>query len=170
VMVYDVHAPLFGDITPQTTNNWTKLMIEASDPGEFASGVNVSSIRVTYRLEPAEPTDPWNTAVTFSTGYNTFAAEFPELPPDSIVNFRIEIKDKEGNRADIDGKFTTFTGDDDAVDGEGPVDDTQNQTNAQVTEPEMQEIPPFYIVGGAILMILIVYMVIRLKRMASGSV
>lgn len=162
-VVYDIHSPLFGEITPQASNNWTKLLIEVSDPGEFASGLDVSSIKVTYRLEPSEPADPWNTAVTFSTGHNMFTADFPELPPNSIVNFRIEIKDRTGNRADIDGKFSTFRGD--GV----PQDSTQNQTNAQTTGPEEQETPLLYIIGGVILVFLIVYFVFRIKSLATGG-
>ena len=162
VMVYDVHAPLFGEITPQVSNNWTKLVIEASDPGEFASGLDVSSIKVTYRLEPAEPADPWNTAIIFSTGFNMFTAEFPEMPSDSIVDFRIEIKDKTGNRADIDGKFSTFR-------GEVPEDHTQNQTNTQIIDPDLGEMPLIYIIAGAILMILIIYLIFRIRSLAKGG-
>lgn len=163
IVVYDVHSPLFGEITTDIANNWTKLLIGVSDPGDFASGVDVSSIRVTYRLEPADPTDPWNTAVTFTTGYNTFTADFPELPPNSIVGFRIEITDKTGNRADIEGKFSTFR-------PEIPQNYTQNQTDTQPTGPEEQEIPLFYMIGGGILVILVVYLVFRIKSMAAEGV
>ena len=161
-VIYDVHAPLFGDMVPQTAANWTKLLIEVSDPGDFASGLDVSSMRVTYRLEPAAPTDPWNTAVVFTTGFNTFTADFPELPPNRIVDFRIEIKDSAGNRADIDGKFSTFQ-------GEVPEDLTQNQTDTHITELEGQEIPLIYIIGGGILVILIVYLVFRIRSLAAGG-
>ncbi len=157
---YDLHSPVFGTITPTMVNNRMKLQIQVSDNGEFASGVDVSTIKTFYRLEPADATSPWNQAVTFTTGRNQFSSDFPELPPNSIVDFRIEVKDKAGNRADIEGKFSTF-----AV--SNPSNNTQNQTNTQPPGGQEQGIPLLYIVVGAIIVVLAVFVVFRMKSKAS---
>jgi hypothetical protein len=152
----DIHAPLFDKITSDTTGRRTKLSIPVKDPGKFPSGLDIQSLQVNYRLEPADATTPWNTALVFTTGFNSFAAEFPELPADSIVQFRIEAKDKAGNKATVDGKFSTLT-------GTTETNVTQNQTNPQETVEDGQGIPLWVILVGAIVVILAVYLVIRSK-------
>ncbi|MBD3210879.1 hypothetical protein GF318_05870 [Candidatus Micrarchaeota archaeon] len=160
LVVFDVHSPTIEKVEPEQSNAITKLVISTTDPGEYASGVDVSSIKVTYRLEPADPTTPWNNAVVFSSGFNTFTAQFSGVPPDSIVQFNIELKDKAGNRAQLDGKFSTLT-------LEPEENDTQNQTKPQNGEEEEQEFPLFYILGGIILVILVIYLGIRIKSQGS---
>ncbi len=159
---FDLHSPVFGQITPTMTNNRARLLISASDPGEFATGLNVTSIKTTYKLEPSDATSPWNNAVTFTTARNQFESDFPELPPNSIVDFRIEIKDLAGNRADIDGKFTTFN-------VSGSQNNTQNQTNTQPPPPQEQGIPLSYIVVGGIVVVLVIFVVFRMKSKAAGG-
>ena len=154
---FDIHSPVFLDIKSETFNNRPRLTISVSDPGPFASGVDVSSVKVQYRMEPADASAPWSGAVTFTAGLNKFNAEFPELPANRIISFRIEMKDKAGNRADIDGKFTTLS--------EGPVNNTNttNQTNTQNGGTTEQGIPLIYIIGGVIVAILAIYLVFRMK-------
>lgn len=155
-IIMDIHAPLFDSITSQTVNKRTTLEIPLRDPGPYASGIDIPSIRVSYRLEPADASTPWSTALVFTTGFNSFAAEFPELPANSIVQFRIEAKDKAGNKATVDGKFSTLT-------GSTGTDDTQNQTDTQDSEEDGQGIPLWVILVGGIVVILVVYLVIRSK-------
>ena len=162
-IVYDTHAPLFGEIKSENANGRPKLTIPVSDPGTSPSGIDFQSLKVTYRLEPADPTTPWSVAVTFTSGRNTFAVEFPELPPNSIVQFRAEVKDKEGNKANIEGKFSTFA-------AQPPQNDTQNQTNTPPPGPQDQGIPLFYIIVGVIVAVLAIYVVFRIKSKANGGV
>ena len=153
-IIYDVHAPTFGNIVAETVNKRTKLTFPLTDDGQFASGVDVTSVKVSYRLEPADATTPWAPATVFATGFNTFAAEFPQLPQNSIVQFRADAKDNAGNRAIVDGKFSTLAESE-------PV--TENQSDTQKTEPEPQEIPLFYILLGVIIVIFTIYLVFRIK-------
>lgn len=156
-VVYDTHAPLFGGMRPEVNGNRYQLVIPVSDPGSDPSGVDFQSIRVTYRVEPADQTTPWETAVTFTSGSATVTAEFPNLPQNSIVSFKAEMSDNAGNRASIDGKFSTLGGQ------TSPVNNTQNQTNAQPEGGQEQGIPLLYIFVGAIVMLLIVYVVFHIK-------
>lgn len=160
-LVYDIHAPLFGDITSTTSANFTKLRIEVSDPGEHASGIDIPSFAVFYRMEPSSASDAWNKAVTFSSAYQVFTADFPQMPPNRIVKFRIEMSDYAGNKANIDGQFSTY-------EPEDPTG-TQNQTGTQENKEEEQEIPLIYIIGGVILIIIGIYLVIRIKSMTGGG-
>ncbi len=155
-LVLDIHAPLFGSIASETTGMRPKLNIPISDPGDYPSGLDIQTLKVNYRLEPADATTPWNNALVFTTGFNSFAAEFPELPSNSIIQFRIEAKDKAGNKATVDGKFSTLT-------GTTETNVTQNQTNPQETVEDGQGIPLWVILVGVIVVILAVYLVIRSK-------
>jgi hypothetical protein len=162
-VTYDIHAPVFGSIRSQVNGSRYELVMPVSDPGSIPSGVDYHSIRVLYRVEPTEPTTPWNTAITFTSGRDTVTAEFPELPPNSIVSFRAEMSDATGNKASIEGKFSTLAGQ------PAPVNNTQNQTNTQPTGGQEQGIPLLYIFGGAIVALLIVYVVFRIKSQGGES-
>lgn len=159
---FDIHSPLFLSVQSETFNNRPRLQISVSDPGQYASGVDVSSVKVLYRMEPADASTPWSSAVTFTAGLNKFNSEFPELPVNRIITFKIEMRDKAGNRADIDGKFTTVSGGQD-----GNTTNTTNQTNPQPGTPTEQGIPLIYIIGGGIVVILAVYWVFRMKSKAT---
>lgn len=161
-IVLDIHAPKFDEITSEVTGARPKLNIPLSDPGTYPSGVDIQTLKVSYRLEPADATTPWNNALVFTTGFNSFAAEFPELPANSVIQFRIEAKDKAGNKATVDGKFSTLT-------GTTQTNDTQNQTNTQETPEETQGIPLWVILVGLIVVILAVYLVIRSKSNGMGG-
>lgn len=156
-VVFDVHAPIFDSITPEKVNNKTKLSVSVSDPGSDASGVDVRSMDVRYRLEPADPSTPWSSAAVFTTAFNSFSVQFPDLPDNSVVQFRAEIKDKAGNKATVDGKFSTLVEE---------VEITENQTDTQETEDKPQEIPLFYIIGGVIVIVFAIYLVKRIKSNA----
>lgn len=156
---YDVNSPLFGNITPDVVNNRYKLNIEVWDPNQYASGLDVSTIKMAYKLEPSDATTPWSNAIVYTTGRNKFTADFPELPANGIVKFRAEVKDKAGNRAEKEGKFSTF--------GINPEpNETQNETNPQPEPQQEQGIPLIYILGGGILLLLGVYLVFRMKTKA----
>ncbi|HSB46922.1 MAG TPA: hypothetical protein VLD37_02825 [Candidatus Bilamarchaeum sp.] len=155
-LTFDIHAPLIGQITPTTVNSRPRLTVMASDPGQYASGLDVSSMKVRYKIEPSDDSTPWSTATTFTAGKNTFNSEFPELPKNSIVRFMVEVKDKAGNRADLEGKFSTFA-------EQNPSNNTTNQSNPQPGGQPEQGIPLLYIIVGIIVLVLGVYMVIRMK-------
>ncbi|MBU1166155.1 hypothetical protein KKF81_04340 [Candidatus Micrarchaeota archaeon] len=161
-IIYDLRSPLLESVDVQTQNNQTTLLITASDPGIYASGVDVSSISVLYKLGTAASDTDWNTATTFSTGHNTFTADLGQLPSNNIMEFKIGIKDREGNSAIITGKFSTLF-------VPVPQNNTQNQTITQPIEDTGQEIPLIYIIGGVILVILAIYLLIRIKSAAMGG-
>jgi len=163
VVVYDIHAPTFGAIKPEVFNDKQRLQISVSDLGKLASGLDLQSMKVSYKMEPADENVPWNDAVVFTAGRNQFTAEFAQLPPNRIVDFKAEIKDKAGNKAEIDGKFTTLV----LVQPKNESNGTKNQTNTQPTTQEQQGIPLSYIIGGAIVALLAVSLVFRLKTKTS---
>jgi hypothetical protein len=158
-LILDTHAPSFGDIVPGEMGGKPQLTINVSDPNAHASGLDLSSMKVLYKVEPSDETTPWSSAVTFTSGRNRFTAQFPELPSRSIVKVKIEVKDKEGNRAEIDLQFSTL----EVQPTNNTQNGTQNQTDTHETPDDGQGIPVSYILGGVILLVLVVYMVFRLK-------
>jgi hypothetical protein len=153
---YDINSPQIGSIKSDFIGNTYKLQITASDPNTFASGIDPGSIKVFYRVEPADAAVPWSNAVVYTASRGVYTADFPELPKNSIVRFRVEVKDKAGNRAEQEGRFSTAPGS----------TDTQNGTNTQPPPEEEHGIPLIYIIGGAIIAILAIYLVFRIKSKA----
>lgn len=161
-IVYDTHAPTFGDVTAGNADGMMQLTINVTDTNEHASGIDFQSMKVLYKVEPSDATTPWSSAVTFTSGRSKFTAQFPELPPSSVVNVKIEVKDKEGNRAEKSVQFSTLD--------VGPVqNNTQNQTGPQEKPDDGQAIPLLYIVIGIIIVAFVIYTVIRLKPKAQGG-
>ncbi|MBI5046470.1 hypothetical protein HZC07_01940, partial [Candidatus Micrarchaeota archaeon] len=161
-IVYDISPPTIGNIQTQINGSRTKMIIPVTDLGKYASGVDLSSISVTYKVEPTDPTVPPSNAITFTVGRNTFAAEFPELPSGKIVQFKIEVKDKEGNKAIVDGKFSTLV----QPPKNNSTTNTQNQSNTQTKPQEEQGIPLLYIIIGVIVVLLVIFLVFFLKSKA----
>lgn len=154
-IILDIHSPTIGKIDTSITDNKPKLLIAVSDLGVYASGVDFKSAKVQYRLLPADISTPWNSAVTYTSGRNEITAEFPEMPPSRIVQFRMEIKDKDGNMATVEGKFSTM--------GQTTQNDTKNETKPPEVVDQNQGIPLIYIFIGVIIAILAIYAVFRLK-------
>lgn len=167
-IVFDLHAPDFGAVSTTGDPSLTRLMIPVTDEGEYASGLDFKSIQVSYRLEPTDATTPWNDAIVFASSVDTFMADFPDLPKNSIVQFRIEIKDNEGNKATLEGRFSP---------PETP-DPQENQTvpnGGNGGQPHEnggneQEIPLIYIISGVIITVLIIIIVLRMKSKQNNSV
>ncbi len=153
-VVFDLHAPLFQDIKNIIQNNKPALTIQIIDPGQFASGVNAQSIQVTYKVQDAANNAAWTSATTFTSGKNTYTTQFPEIKPNTIVQFHILVKDRAGNSASVDGSFST------ANDITQP---PQNDTNPQIKTPNDQGIPLIYIIIGGIIAVLVIYVLFRIR-------
>jgi len=164
-VVYDLHSPTISDVKAEALNELPRLIITVADVGKYPSGVDLTSVTVTYRMEPSDATAPWDKAVTFSTGRNQITAEFPELPKNRIVRFKIDIKDKAGNRAEVEGKFTTYSSQ-----AANNTNNTINQTNPQDNQQTAQGIPLLYMLGGGIIVVFVIYYAFRIKsRGGNGS-
>jgi hypothetical protein len=151
-VVFDLTSPVIKEISKEEVDRKVRLTIPVEDKGKFPSGVDTSSILVTYRLEPAGETAQWSNAITYVSSKNVFIADFPEFNPDSLVQFRVEVADKEGNKAVVSGRFTTFT-----------AQEPTNGTNSPPEPKDDEEFPIYYVIGGILLMVLIVYMFFRMK-------
>jgi hypothetical protein len=163
---HDIHAPTISEVTSGSDWNRPRLSISVSDSGTYPSGLDISSMQVTYNEGQTGEGD-WHSAVVFTTAKDVFTAEFPEMEANTIVNFKIEIKDQVGNLAELDGKFTTIV-------AQNPqnqtVNNTQNTTNTQPEDEQEQGIPLLYIISGVILLFLVIYFVFHIKTKAAGGV
>lgn len=151
-VVFDLTSPTIGKPVKEETDGKVRLSIPISDEGVYPSGIDTSSILISYRLEPADETKAWSKAVTFVSKKDLFIADLPQLPPNSLVQFRVEVSDKEGNKATINGRFATSA-----------ATDKGNETNAQPPPEEQDEFPVLYVGIGILIMIFLLYLFFRLK-------
>ncbi|MGV8085348.1 MAG: hypothetical protein ACP5N9_03810 [Candidatus Bilamarchaeum sp.] len=157
-VVYDLTAPTFGVIQTDLFNGKIRLKLPIADQGTYASGIDASTLKVTYRAEPSNGSSEWQNAVTYVSARNEYTSEFPTLPDNKIINFKAQISDRSGNKATIEGRFSTYT-----------QNTPQNDTNSQNPSPDDQGIPLLYIIIGVIIVILGAYLVIRMKNKPKPS-
>lgn len=142
---FDVHPPVIESIETSSIGSRPRLTIKVKDEGEYASKVDPASIKVTYQILPSTDSQ-WADATTFVGGTNTYISDFPEIEPGKLIEFRIEVLDFDGNKVIQTGKFIT---------------EKQEEISETPTEEEEngQDFPFFYIAIGAILIIVVMYIV-----------
>jgi hypothetical protein len=160
--IYDMHAPIFGQIQTDIQNNRARMVIPITDEGTYASGVDPQSLQVYYRPEKSDENTKWERVTTYTTGRNLFAAEFPEFQPNSIVQFKAEVKDNAGNKALVNGRFTTYESGVQIQNGT-----TQNTTNPPTNGQNQQDLQLIYTIGGVFVLVLCIYFVIRFIKSRS---
>ncbi len=151
-VLYDFTSPAIGTVVKSESDGKVRLTIPVTDPGLYPSGVDPASISVTYRAESATQ---WSRAVTFTSAKGVFAADFPEFPPNSVIQFKVEASDLEGNKASVDGRFSTLP--------PPPANSSNSSITPQPQAPAGQGLPLVGIVGAIALLIFLVYMFYRLK-------
>jgi len=152
-VVFDINAPTIGSISKEEIDDKVRLTIPVTDEGLYASGVDPSTISITYRLEQAGSSAAWSKATTYVSSKNTFIADFPEFNQSSLVQFRVEVNDKEGNKATVNGRFTTST-------TQPPTTDT----NPQPDQDEGGEFPLLPLVGGVLIIAIVLYVFFRFGK------
>jgi hypothetical protein len=154
-VIFDFTSPAIGAIGKSEANGTVRLTVPVSDPGLYPSGVDPASISVTYRAESAAQ---WSRAVVFASQKGVFTADFPQFPPNTVIQFKVEAADLEGNKASLDGRFSTAP----------PPPEPVNTSNSTVTPPPQQPqgpgLPLLQIAGGLALLIFLIYMFFRLKK------
>jgi hypothetical protein len=145
-VVFDLNSPKIGSISKEVIDEKVRLTIPVTDEGLYPSGVDPSTISITYRLEQAGTSAAWSKATTYVSSKNIFIADFPEFNQSSLVQFRVEVNDKEGNKATVNGRFTTST-------TQPPTTDTNSQQN----QDEEGEFPLLPLVGGIIIIAFLLY-------------
>jgi hypothetical protein len=160
-IVFDFSAPTIGNLTKTEEGGKVKLTFPVTDPGAYASGVDPASLSVTYREVSVNGTGQWNKATAYVVSKGVFAAEFPQFSPNTVVEFKLEIADIEGNRASVGGRFAVAP----------PVPPQQNGTSTgngtstnQPPQTEGPGLPILYIVGGVVMIAFLAYMFFRLKK------
>lgn len=156
IIVFDTHAPVIESITTSSVGKRPRITLKVTDEGEYASGVDPVSVKVTYRVLPSADTQ-WSDASTFVSGVNTYVSDFPEIEPGKLIEFKIEVQDLAGNKIIQSGKFLTEKEEEPV---EPPTED----------EEETQDFPFFYIAIGVILIIVVVYIVRYLIKRKGNEV
>lgn len=155
-VVFDFTAPTILNISQSEAGGKVRLTTRVTDTNDYASGVNPVSFSVTYLAKPTVGTGQWSRAVTFVQGKNVFVADFPQFEPNTLVQFRVEVSDMDGNRAVREGQFLIPP-------PPPPPSNNTNGTGTTQPPPQGEGLPITYIAGGAILVVIIYYMFSRLK-------
>lgn len=150
-VIFDFTSPTIGSIGQSQVGNATRLTIPVTDPGVYPSGVDPASVSVTYKIESAAQ---WSRAIVFTPQNGVFVADFPEFPPDSVIQFKVEVADLDGNKASVDGTFSTPP---------APAPPANISVSPPPQAPQGQGLPLLDIAGGVVLLIFLVYMFYRLK-------
>ncbi|NYZ77161.1 hypothetical protein H0O02_02490 [Candidatus Micrarchaeota archaeon] len=150
IVAFDTHPPTIESLSTTTIGKRPRLTISVADNGEYASGIDVNSIRISYRILPADGIPQWTSATTFVAGVDSFVSDFPEMEAGKIIEFKIEVRDSTGNIVTRTGKFVT------EEEGDG------GETPPPAGEID-QQIPLFYIAIGVILIIVVFYIVKHIR-------
>jgi hypothetical protein len=152
-VVFDLNAPTIGSVSKEEVDKKVRLTIPVEDKGIYPSGVNTSTISITYRLEGEGGSAVWEKATTYVSSKDVFIADFPEFKSNSLVQFRIEVNDNEGNKATVTGRFTTTT-------TQPPTTDT----NSQQKPPIEEDFPLLPVLGGVIIIAFVLYLFFRFGK------
>ena len=155
-VVFDVNPPKIESTSTSMIGSRPRLTIRISDEGEYASGVEPTSVKVTYRILPS-PDAQWVDATVFVSGVDTYTIDFPETDGDKLIEFKIEARDVEGNKVVQSGKFVTEK-------------EEENSEKPPEVEETNQDFPYFYIIIGVILIIVVVYIVRYLLKRKGNEV
>jgi len=157
---FDIHSPEISEITQSLVGDRVRIGMTIRDDGEYAEGVDPSTVKIRYRVLPGSQ---WDTASAFTTGLNRYAVDFPEIEHGKIVEFTINAEDYAGNKVTQDGRFTV------QAEVEPEVNDSVNeQENGEID----QYLPYLYILFGVIFIIIAFYIVkfiIQFKKSGDGG-
>ncbi len=95
-IIFRVSEPEFGE-------EIIKMNISADDPGQFPSGIAQNGVQLEYDVNR---TKEWTKATVYQKKKGGFVAEIPIQGAESRVDFKVNVKDKEGNSASLEGWFT----------------------------------------------------------------
>ena len=154
-VVYDRTAPTIDidNIKKEEIAGKVRLTISVSDSGLYPSGINTSSVAVAYREEGREDLG-WASATTYISKKDIFVVDFPGFEPNSLVQFKIDVMDNEGNRATATGRFATSI-------PQAPT----NNTNQQPSEEPQGGFPLPEAIIGVIIIVFVIYLFMRIKGM-----
>lgn len=101
-VIFDLHPPVINDPQQALLDNRIRMSFEIRDEGTYASGLDVYSIKVKYRILPDEK---WHESLTYTLGGDSYGLDFPEILENTVVEFSVQASDYEGNKAYKSGRF-----------------------------------------------------------------
>jgi len=155
-VVFDFHSPTIANVTQIPTEGTVRLFVTVFDPGAYPSGVDPSTIEISYRTESGTEFTEWTKASAYALSKDNFAVDFPFFAPNSIVKFKIDASDREGNKATVSGSFTVVP----------PTAPAANNTITppQPDKPGSDDYTILYLAGGVVIILLIALVVLRMKK------
>lgn len=99
---FDLNPPLIGEPAQSLSDGRVRMSFEIKDEGPYASGLDIYSIKVSYRVLPEET---WHHSLTYPLGGDSYGIDFPEMSENAVVEFSVQAADYEGNKAYRNGRF-----------------------------------------------------------------
>jgi hypothetical protein len=157
VVYFDLHPPTISEPQQNISNGRVRMSFKIIDEGQYASGVDLSSIQVFYKILP----DGKEQKLTaYSLGGSNYGVDFPPIKEGTLVEFVVRAKDNDGNIAYRQGRF---------VIAQAQEANTTANTTTQQPESKSEDYTFFYAAGVIIFIILAVYMLrMWLKNRPSG--
>ena len=132
-----------------------KFIITVEDPGEHASGVVAKDIMFSYNVDGGS----WKVASITPVRSEVFQAEVPK-EPGSIISFKVEVADEEGNKQITEGR-TTVPGEIQKPPEENNTQQNQSNNGGGEEPPASDGLP--LAVAGLVVAIIVIYGVYRMK-------
>jgi hypothetical protein len=150
-VIFDSSPPNIGKVTTVSSSLTTKLLIPASDIGQYSSGIGQKGVTVKYRIGDS---GSWQSAPVYLSSKDQFVAEIPNPKTESIIKFSIEVLDHDGNIRTMDGQFMYVP--------EQQKTTNQSQTTPETTKPQSNEgISLVLLIAGFIIVIVVIYVAYR---------
>ncbi|MBS3068293.1 hypothetical protein J4450_06315 [Candidatus Micrarchaeota archaeon] len=166
---FDISSPKIKRVDVFEEGNKIRVVITTEDEGQFASGVAASDVSVRYISE----TGGTKKIAVYQNKPNQFTAEIPVPTGFNEISFTVDVKDREGNSVSAEGlhKLSGGSSSNGANGGgTGPnFPNPKNQTDGPDQPPSSdQGLPLHYIIGGIIILVVVFYVVYRLKFKKEG--
>lgn len=156
---FDITAPIILNVSePEVGEQILKINILADDPGVFPSGIAQGGVKLDYDVNR---TKEWTSATVYQKKKGGFVAEIPIQVPKSRMDFKVNVNDKEGNSASVEGWFLV-------PDATKPIDQN-NQTNGQVTPDSQPSGFPWLAVAGVLIIIIVLVLYFKYTKTGGGT-
>lgn len=99
---FDLNSPRISEPRQSLSDGRVRMSFNIKDEGPYASGLDMHSIKVSYRVLPEET---WHRSLTYPLGGDSYGIDFPEMSENAVVEFSVQAADYEGNKAYRNGRF-----------------------------------------------------------------
>ena len=153
-IIFDTNAPKILNIKNSEEQGLIKISFDVDDQGLNPSGIPSGGVVVTYQVDGGA----LQKAPIFVRNRNTYVAEIKQPAQGSLIEFTIDVSDKEENKRSVAGRISV-------VESINPV--SSNVTNVTgPTSSNNNQIPfsiPIEIIAGILIILVVIYLLFRFR-------